>query len=1079
MESLTLSFKSPEILQVVLRAKLVPPAVTGAPAVVAAGAGGEILLSPSVSMTSKVRNLLKAEGVELDAEHRPGRAVSCWAEAFVPQAVDIDGFFAEPVIFLTPAGGSALNVCAQLLRLGCIRQELSQTPLGSLIRATEPSWYVVSEALDRAMGLRLFVPGRPSNAAQGGQVFVECGHVHPLQASLVVPAAQWLLIDRDGRFLHMPEPNFVDVSERLELEPNSRPNDVATPVQQPPRIPVRLKAVKSPRLVTPSLFILDNGWAAVEQLVGSTPDSQLENVLFAVSGEQVVLRSRPGKEAAAGELPGSPFCRLLELPNLYVPHGTALEPPLRRDHFRSWLADDDEMVYWLTFEGGRLNRHRLPEHAFQPLSAWVDYLIDRDAETLSTWARSSFFDFDSITSDEPSPSVSPTVVSEQAKFLSRAPAKSERHSKASLPTQSEESPPTPKVVAPLSLHVQAVESSELDRAIAASELAFLEAELPAESPNFRARWVELAGLYGQAGRAREAGVSWAYAFWDAPLEEQLALAQKWSSSVPLKAEIALGQNSASAEQTRSAVAHLVLAAVQGSQPKGSLEAWTSFLDRCDADLDVRSLWLGRLALSQLSGRDALGLARARDRLLTRLQRGLSIERDLPRMIRTQGAGQVRTSSERTLRVVNQLETLLTAFETTPRKRSAIEAPLALTTAYVSLEFAWGLARLGASARAQELRAASLAALDRKVPVHAYFAKAFAERIDQALEGVAPETALSADLNRSLNTLIPVHRYQVDRLRGRSVVIEPQERPDAQGEFWDRHKGKRPELDALRGVSNAGDLKAAIDARMTHAADPTLAAEERSRLMDGLIDFLPMLPESQALPLLSQFVSHADLLPAQFKVVVLEDVLKVAGHFGKTPLVRQMLGSLGNLFNELGQTGVAQIGSALVASVQSLRRVGLREEAGTLLSKASAVLKGEDAVTLQARLALAAGFSYLGRVEAAEPVIEESMRRLLREGGVAPGDRSKVARAVARALGSAPTEVALPGLLRLANQLPFVTDSFNTNEHFCLSVVDFADALVLGHVSDDLTLSETTRRFLEEDEFVVRRRVHRDAVAHSA
>ena len=40
----------------------------------------------------------------------------------------------------------------------------------------------------------------------------------------------------------------------------------------------------------------------------------------------------------------------------------------------------------------------------------------------------------------------------------------------------------------------------------------------------------------------------------------------------------------------------------------------------------------------------------------------------------------------------------------------------------------------------------------------------------------------------------------------------------------------------------------------------------------------------------------------------------------------------------------------------------------------------------------------------------------------------------------------------------------------------ADALVLGHVGDDLTLNEATRRFLEEDEYLVRRRVHRDVGA---
>jgi HEAT repeat protein len=152
---------------------------------------------------------------------------------------------------------------------------------------------------------------------------------------------------------------------------------------------------------------------------------------------------------------------------------------------------------------------------------------------------------------------------------------------------------------------------------------------------------------------------------------------------------------------------------------------------------------------------------------------------------------------------------------------------------------------------------------------------------------------------------------------------------------------------------------------------------------------------------------------------------------------------------------------------------LRDEASELLQRASGVLRGEDARTLSARLALAAGFAYLGAMAPAQPIFDEALSRLSKEKDGVP-ERLKLTRAAARALGHAPTEVALPGLLRLSAQLPWLTDSFNTNSHFCLSLVDFADALVLGHVGDDLTLNEVTRRFLEEDEYLVRRRVHRDA-----
>jgi hypothetical protein len=200
-------------------------------------------------------------------------------------------------------------------------------------------------------------------------------------------------------------------------------------------------------------------------------------------------------------------------------------------------------------------------------------------------------------------------------------------------------------------------------------------------------------------------------------------------------------------------------------------------------------------------------------------------------------------------------------------------------------------------------------------------------------------------------------------------------------------------------------------------------------------------------------------------------------------VKQLVLQLGNAIREIGSEGVGELGGLLVSGVRSLRRVGLREEASELLSRASAVLKGEDVATLQARLGLASGFMYLGAFQQAQPIIEEATARLSRESNLVIAERMKLSRAASQALSHASTELALPGLSRLSQQLPFITDSFNTNGgvgadgrqryHFCLSMVDFADSLVLGHVGDDLTLNETTRRFLDEDEYLVRRRVHRD------
>lgn len=620
------------------------------------------------------------------------------------------------------------------------------------------------------------------------------------------------------------------------------------------------------------------------------------------------------------------------------------------------------------------------------------------------------------------------------------------------------------------------------------EAAFLELEARPDSAERQQAWARLGELYLRAQRPRDGGMAWAHAVWEAPPEAAATLSRRWAEMSGGKLEALLAEKTPNVEQTRAAVAHLLASATSGAAVS-RLADWAAFFERSGDDLDVRSFWLARVALSSLSGGDALGLARGRDRVLARLQRGLSLDRDVPRVMRVTGPGGAGgAGTERALKVASQLEGLLKAFDETPRKRSPVEAPPHLTRAYVGFEFAWGFARLGSAERARALREQSLAVLekvattadpkDQNAPVHRYLMRAYAARIDQALEGVSPETPLGPEINGQLPSLEPYQRYKVDRLRQFSNVMEPQERLDATSDFFRAHKNQgAEELAALRGVKDPAELVRGIEERAQVAADEQLAVEERARLIDGLLDFLPSVPESQALPLLQRFVALSDGMPPKLRALLYEDALKVAGHFGRTPLVKQLVSSLGRLFGELGGEGVSELGATLVAGVRSLRRVGLRDEATELLQRASAVLKGEDTKTLIARLGLAGGLAYLGQTAQAQPIIDDALTRLARgESVLVLGDRLKLTRFTARALGHLPTDLALSGLLRLARQLPWVTDHFNTNTHFCLSLVDFADALVLGHVGDDLTLNEATRRFLEEDEYLVRRRVHRDVAS---
>ncbi len=218
------------------------------------------------------------------------------------------------------------------------------------------------------------------------------------------------------------------------------------------------------------------------------------------------------------------------------------------------------------------------------------------------------------------------------------------------------------------------------------------------------------------------------------------------------------------------------------------------------------------------------------------------------------------------------------------------------------------------------------------------------------------------------------------------------------------------------------------------------------------------------------------LPDEAHALLLGDALTVAGHFGREHHVKTLVGRLRALLVGLPPEAAAWGHGILGASLRDLRRLGLTREATGLLEPGQQLLARPEKVPLSTQLGIAAGLALLGHLPEASAVFDRAFTTLAHFQGPLP-ERLTLARGLAGALSQAPVDVALPGLARLSEQLPGVTDSYNTNSHFCLSVVEFADALVLGHVGVGQGSGERTRRWLDEDEFLVRRRIHRELEEH--
>jgi hypothetical protein len=1079
----TLVFPSQEALQLALTSGLVPTEVQVAPARVHRTAEGGLLVIPEAPLARPKVKALAELGIRLDKEEsRGGMAVSCWAELLPLRrtpSLDVPG---GPVLFLPADERELLPLAGELLRLGCDRQELCLAESGSgrtaLLRAAAPPYFTLTRAIDRMGGLRAFTPVIAGQHA----VWMELGHTHPLARTLRPPVGTLLLLPGEGRWMTAPDGPWLDLYQLVDLQ-LPEPAEDWEPRPAPGRLAVPLRLAQAARVEPASLWVLrENAVAQVESLVHTLPEALLAQLRFAVSGPPeapcVVLRARPGREKPPElGLSGTAYAPLPQLPNLYLPCDALLEPPLRRDRLRALLTPDTDTVTWLHPTGqGAFRTERLPERAFQPLDEWVEYLIDTGAAALEPWVRGATFDFEAFAATGTGPREAPRPSEEEEPPERRPPQRSRPIAAEPAPKPAaapraervDRAPTRPARMVPLT----PAQTSALEQELTTREKAFLALDSPADAPERQTLWVRMAELNSQLGRKRDASLCWTRALWQASGTEAESLATRWAeaeSTGALPAEL-MALPAPTDDDVRALVSQVLRKAQAAGEPL-DIPAVQRWLDRYDGKLDVRSLWLIRATLARLAGGDALGLAQAGDRVLALLHRGLSLPRDVPTFLR----GSVDAAHASRLRA--QLDGLLERFERTPRRRSAIEAPPALTHAYVRFVFAWGLARLGHADRARQLLAMAQTELDGKDPVHGFLGRAYSARVAQALEGQPAESPLPHELAAELNALSTFHRYKVDRLRQASTILEPSERLDPLQAFGRGARNLRgEEFVHLSEVKDVEPLAKAVEQLAARASAPLTPAPERQRLLEGLLDTLPRLPPARALPVLTRLVPAMEGLPDEPHALLLGDALTVAGHFVREDHVKALVGRLRALLVGLKPEAEAWGHGILGACLRNLRRLGLTHEATALLEPGQKLLARPAKVPLSTQLGIAAGLALLGQMPEATAVFDRAFASLANFQGPMP-ERLTLARGLAGALSQAPVEVALPALARLSEQLPVVTDAYNTNSHFCLSVVELADVLVQGHVGGAQGSGERTRRWLDEDEFLVRRRIHRELEEH--
>jgi hypothetical protein len=222
----------------------------------------------------------------------------------------------------------------------------------------------------------------------------------------------------------------------------------------------------------------------------------------------------------------------------------------------------------------------------------------------------------------------------------------------------------------------------------------------------------------------------------------------------------------------------------------------------------------------------------------------------------------------------------------------------------------------------------------------------------------------------------------------------------------------------------------------------------------------------------------------FKAALIEKSLFAAAHFNHGELVEPLVSQFEAMIQRYGGgKNLEALNKVAGECFRGLRKLGMRDVTDRLLRQmAGTVLEGKDIKSVSQRedqvqvlgtlLQVAAGWFYFGQEAQARAVIDQA-RLTLFKGKLHPRDQTPLACAYLATLGQAPPELALPWIEELFKNLERVNDSYTTNSHYSLSQLQVIEAVVLAVVTEDFAVGSVARHWLEDDEFLVRRRIHRD------
>jgi len=553
-----------------------------------------------------------------------------------------------------------------------------------------------------------------------------------------------------------------------------------------------------------------------------------------------------------------------------------------------------------------------------------------------------------------------------------------------------------------------------------------------------------------------------------------------------------------------------------------------FLEANERSLPIRTAWLVASRLAMLTGADTLGLARVRDRLLQRLlDEGVNAERDLPFFLRSAGLKDSDRLRQVRVKAVELHQSVRSWADASLKLPQTCQSDQGATLGYIDLMFAYGLARLGEATPARALVESARQVLggykpgeDRAITAEFLF-QAFRSRVEQALAGKPPTGPLDPQLTDELDRIAAKSKeqyntphgkanYVIHRMREQSEILEPVEKLNPYAAWMKLDDPLRKALSELPRIKEPNALVRTIRElyRTTTGGKPNTefqffvlheALPLSTRVGEQFsIELISLVPDAMR----SSSKSGTQIVElAKKQGQLLERALFLAAHFDRREKVYELVDQFIELLRAKPEDQRHELINVVAAQcLRSLRKLGLKDEIDKLLGRMQELILGGQPVSqvraryrtrdtksisrvdqwgkaLQSLLHLAGGWLAFGLSDQSTQILDEARDELI---GQNPSpfqlkDYTLLAQAYVAALGHGPADSGLPRIEELFRKMPpgKIKNGFTSSSFYSRFHLNLVEETVLAVVSDDFALGPAGRRWLDEDEYLVRRRIHRD------